>query len=89
MSHLELYSRTRIVENERSKTNVSESNKHELVKSKVFAAAILMMMNDECDNNQDQNAIVSAFPDDSKVTDERSWLSMHYAVALTVENKIQ
>jgi hypothetical protein len=58
------------------------------VKGNVFTAAVLMMMNDECDNNQDQNTIVSAFPDDSKMTDEQSWLSMHYAVAVTVENKI-
>jgi hypothetical protein len=76
------------VENERSKINGSEIKKHELVKRKVFAAAVSMMMNGKCDNNQDQNAIVSAFPDDSKMTDARTWLSMHYAVALTVENKI-
>jgi hypothetical protein len=80
----------RVVQNqiERSKQNGSETNKHESVKRKVFAEAISMMMTDECDKNQDQNSIVSAFPDDSKMTDERSWLPMHYAVALTVENKI-
>jgi hypothetical protein len=60
------------VENERSKINGSKINKHELVKRKVFAAVVLTMMNGECDNNQDQNAIVSAFPDDSKMTDEWS-----------------
>jgi ankyrin repeat protein len=46
------------------------------------------MMSTACVNNQDQNSIIIAFPDDSKMTDERSWLPMHYAVALTVENKI-
>jgi ankyrin repeat protein len=77
-----------VVQIERSKHNSSETNKHELVKRKIFAGAISMMMSTECVNNQDQNSIISAFPDDSKMTDERSWLPMHYAVALTVENKI-
>jgi hypothetical protein len=77
-----------IVENKRSKQNGSEIDGHELVKRKVFAAAVVMMMSGECDNNQDHNATVSAFPDDSTMTDERSWLSMHCAVALSVENKI-
>jgi ankyrin repeat protein len=77
-----------IVENEKSKQNGSEINQNELMKRKVFAAAVSMMMSGEYDNNQDQNAIVSAFPDDSKMSDERSWLSMHYAATLTVEKKI-
>jgi hypothetical protein len=77
-----------IVENEKSKKNASESNKHESVKRKVFAAAVSMMMSGECVDNQGQNAIVSAFPNESKMTDERSWCPMHCAVALTVENKI-
>jgi hypothetical protein len=77
-----------IVENEKSKKNASATNKHELVKRKLFAAAVSMMMNGECVDNQGQNAIVSAFPDESKMTDERSWCPMHCAVALTVENKI-
>jgi hypothetical protein len=77
-----------IVQIERSKHNGSETNQHELVKRKIFAGAISMMMSTECVNNQDQNSIISAFPDDSKMTDERSWLPMHYAVALTVENQI-
>jgi hypothetical protein len=58
------------------------------MKRRIFAAAVAMMMSDEYDNNEDQDAIVSAFPDNSKMTDERSWLSMHCAVVLTVENKI-
>jgi ankyrin repeat protein len=77
-----------VVENERSKQNGSEINQSELVKRKAFAEAVAMMMSGECYKNQAQNAIVSAFPDDSKMNDERSWLSMHYAAALTVENKI-
>jgi hypothetical protein len=56
----------RIVENERSKRNGLEIDKHELVKRKVFAAAILMMMSDESVTNKDQGAIVSSFPDDSR-----------------------
>jgi hypothetical protein len=78
----------RIVEVEKSKKNGSETEERELVKRKVFAAAVSMMMSDESVNNQDQNAIVSAFPDNSKMTDERTWCPMHCAIALTVENKI-
>jgi ankyrin repeat protein len=78
----------RIVQIERSKHNGSETNENELVKRKIFAEAISMMMSTEYDKNQDQNFIISAFPDDSKMTDKRSWLPMHYAVVLTVENKI-
>jgi hypothetical protein len=47
-----------------------------------------IMMSGECVNNQDQNAIISAFPDESKITDERSWCPMHCAVALTDGNEI-
>jgi hypothetical protein len=75
-----------IVETEKSKKNGSEINKHELMKRKVFAAAVSMMMNYESVTSKDQDAIISAFPDE--MTDERSWLSMHCAVALTDENKI-
>jgi hypothetical protein len=41
------------VEIEKSKKNGAEINEHELVKRKVFAAAISMMMSAECVNNQD------------------------------------
>jgi hypothetical protein len=69
----------RIVQIKSSKRNGSETNKHELVKRKVFAEAMSIIMSDEC---------ISAFPNDYKMTDKRSWLPMHYAVALTVKNKI-
>jgi hypothetical protein len=72
----------RKVEIEKSKNDGAEKNEHESVKRKVFSAAVSMMM------DGDQNAIIFAFPDESKKTDERSWLSMYYAVALTVENKV-
>jgi hypothetical protein len=77
-----------VVEIEKSKKNGPEINDHELVKGKVFAAAISMMLSGESVNNQDQNAIISAFPDNSKMNDERTWCPMHCAVALSVENKI-
>jgi hypothetical protein len=77
-----------VVETEKCKKNGAEINEHESVKRKVFAAAVSMMMSGESVNNLDQNAIVSAFPDDSKMTDERSWCPMHCAVALSVQNKV-
>jgi hypothetical protein len=39
------------VEIEKSKNNGAEINEHELVKRKVFTAAISMMMSAECVNN--------------------------------------
>jgi hypothetical protein len=77
----------RTVENEKSKKNGSETDENESVKRRVFDAAVSMMMSGEGVTNEDQNAIVSAFPDDSMITDERTWCPMHCAVALTVDNK--
>jgi hypothetical protein len=75
-----------VVEIEKSKKNGFEINEHELLERKVFETAISMMMSGESVNDQDQNAIALVFPDDSKMTDERSWCPMHCAVVLSVEN---
>jgi hypothetical protein len=50
---------------------------------------ISMMMSNECDNNQDQNSIVSAFPDDSKMTDERELGCHTAAVTLYVGKSVE
>jgi hypothetical protein len=71
------------------KKQTSEDNKHESVKRKVFNAAIKMIIDAESDGDQDVvNHILSIFPDEKTMTDERSWLPMHFAMALTVENRI-
>jgi hypothetical protein len=45
-----------------------------------------MMMNTKC--NIDDEQIVSAFPDDDDLSNDKSWLPMHIAIALTVGNRI-
>jgi hypothetical protein len=65
------------------------NEKHELVKRKVFRAACLMMIDSEFGNNLAAvNTILSSFPDESKKSDEKSWLPMHFAIALSSQNKI-
>jgi ankyrin repeat protein len=63
-----------------------DADEVELVKREVFTEAILMMMNTKCDINDEQ--IVSAFPDDDDLSNEKSWLPLHIAIALTVGNRI-
>lgn len=79
-----------VVEAQRKKQQeVRDDGKHESVEKKVLRAACLMMIDTESDN---EDVIVitalSAFPDESKMTDKRGWLSMHFAIALFVQNKI-
>jgi hypothetical protein len=63
--------------------------KYELTKRKVFSAAISIILDTEVGGDQaDIDAILSAFPDASKMSDERSWLMMHFAIALNARNKI-
>jgi ankyrin repeat protein len=73
-----------VIENECDKKE--DANDIELVKREVFAGALSMMMNTKCDSNEDQ--IVSAFPYDDDLSDAKSWLPMHIAIALTVGNRI-
>mmetsp|Transcript_2719 Transcript_2719/g.2845 ORF Transcript_2719/g.2845 Transcript_2719/m.2845 type:complete len:148 (+) Transcript_2719:118-561(+) len=63
-----------------------ETNDYEVVKRKIFTEAISMIFSAEYDT--DDNPIVSSFPDDSKMSDKRTWLPMHFAISLNVENKI-
>jgi hypothetical protein len=82
----------RVVQIRRRKQQKEKNNyneKHELMKRKVFRAACLMMIDAEFDNDEIVvNTILSAFPDDSMMSDKRSWLPMHFAIALFLENKI-
>jgi ankyrin repeat protein len=69
--------------------NVDEKQK--LMKRKVFRAACLMMIDTNFDNDEVVvSTILSAFPYSELVpmSDERSWLPMHFAIALNIQNKI-
>jgi hypothetical protein len=65
---------------------ISINKKHELVKKKVFQGACLILMDDEF--SAMKNPILDTFPDKSKMTSGQSWLPMHFAIVLYVENKI-
>jgi ankyrin repeat protein len=68
---------------------IAETAKIEFVKRKVFNAAISMILNDEFDNDRAVvNTILSALPDERRMTDKRIWLPVHFAIALTTRNKI-
>jgi ankyrin repeat protein len=75
-----------MVQIEKDKIESTHADEHELVKRKVFAETISMIISSECE--RDEDPILSFFPDDDKMCDDRSWLPMHCAIALTLENKI-
>jgi hypothetical protein len=81
-----------VVEMQRTKEleMIDNSNeKRELAKRKVFRAACKLMINTQFDNNDvAMTIILSSFPDDSKIDDKRSWLSMHFAIVLFAQNQI-
>jgi hypothetical protein len=75
-----------IVENQRKK---GEIVKVEVVKKKVFAATMSLIL----DPNRDKNEVIlkkilSEFPNKSEISDEQSWLPMHFALSLIDGNKI-
>jgi hypothetical protein len=76
----------RFVEIENSKLENIDINEYELVKRKVFSEAISMMINAKCDS--DQYPILSAFLGNEKMSKKGIWLPMHWAITLTVGNKI-
>jgi ankyrin repeat protein len=68
---------------------VLSKKKCEAVKKKIFNTAITMMIGSEVDSDYpDIKTVIAAFPDESKMNDERSWLPMHFAIALSVRNSI-
>jgi hypothetical protein len=76
------------IENNKDEEVLYEEN-YELVKSKVFNAAISMILDDEFESGEAVvNALYSAFPDESKMSAERSWLPQHFAFVLGVRNII-
>jgi hypothetical protein len=73
-----------------SDETVDDEN-YELVKGKVFNASISMINDDKFDSDEATvSTILSSFPfpDEGNVSDERSWLPQHFALALGVRNKI-
>jgi ankyrin repeat protein len=69
----------------------AEDENYELVKGKVFNASISMINDDKFDSDEAiVSTILSSFsiPDEGNVSDERSWLPQHFALALGVRNRI-
>lgn len=67
----------------------SDEEKYESVKMLVFHSAITMILDDEFDSDDAVvGTIYSEFPDENKMSDERSWLSQHFAIALSVKGEI-
>lgn len=63
--------------------------KYDVLKRKVFTGACLLMI--EIESGSDEvvvNTVLSSFPDESKISDERTWLPMHFALVLFLQNKI-
>jgi hypothetical protein len=54
----------RIIQIERDKMESTHADEHELIMRKVFAGTISMIINSECD--RDENLLFSFFPDDDK-----------------------
>lgn len=81
-----------VIQMERMKEQEVKSNaykKREILKRKLFRAACLMMMDTEFDNDEVvTTTVLSTFPDKSNISDERSWLPLHFAVAAYVQNEI-
>jgi hypothetical protein len=75
---------------QRNKDEIAINNvKHDMLKRKVFAKACLLMIETESDSDEVVvNTVLSSFPDKSKISDERTWLPMHFAMALFLQNKI-
>lgn len=80
----------RIVQRQRRKQKrAAENEETDLVKKKVFAATLSMIIDVNFDSKEVVvNSIFSAFPDEDKIFDERLWLPMHWAIGLFNRNKI-
>lgn len=75
----------------RKREKFADDKKLDLVKSKVFKAAIMMILDDDFDRDRDQtiiDIILSTFPNEGRISNVRSWLPIHFATALTVDDKI-
>jgi hypothetical protein len=70
---------------------VVDKDNYELVKSRVFNAAIAMIVDDEFSSNEVVvKKILSSFPshDENEISEENNWLHQHFAIALGVRDKI-
>jgi ankyrin repeat protein len=76
----------------RKKEYSADDGNYEMVKGKVFNAAISMILDDEELNSNEAvvKTILSGFPfpDEVKIADKRSWFPQHFTIALGVRNKI-
>lgn len=78
-----------VIQIEAKKLIASDDERRESVKRKVFCAACSMMIETELDNDEVvMTTLLSAFPDSSKMSDEKKWLPMHFTVVLFINNKI-
>jgi hypothetical protein len=82
----------------------ADNEKYESVKRKVFREAVSVILEKEFGSDSavgmgwdgkymysalaDINTILSVFPDERRMSEERSWLPMHFAIVLANGNKI-
>jgi ankyrin repeat protein len=73
------------------KNDTADDRNYEMVKGKVFNAAVSMILDDEFDSDE---AVVKTilsvfpFPDGNKIADEQSWYPQHFFIALGVRDKV-
>jgi hypothetical protein len=80
-----------LVHTEKRKNDSEDDDKYEMVKGKVFNAAISMILDDKFDSDEavmKTNLSGFPFPEESKICDIQSWFPQHFAVALGVKNRI-
>jgi hypothetical protein len=67
----------------------SDNETCEIVKSRVFNAAVSMITSHEFNRGEAVvETILSSFPDEKEVSGERSWLPEHFTIALAMRNKL-
>jgi hypothetical protein len=70
-----------------SNQKATDNVKHDMLIRKVFAAACLLIIETESDSDEVVvNTVLSSFPEKRKMSDERTWLPMHFAMALFLQN---
>jgi hypothetical protein len=79
-----------LVQKEKSNTREdSDEENYEVVKSRVFNAAVSMITSHEFKRDEAfVETILSSFPDEKEKSVERSWLPEHFTIALAMRNKI-
>jgi hypothetical protein len=80
-----------LVHTEKRKNDRADVRNYEMVKGKVFNAAISMILDDKLNSNEAVvKTILTGFPlpDENTISDKHSWFPQHFAIALGVRNKI-